>query len=109
MKTYLLIFVLVGLLIGGCTAPDPRAKQAVQQSGKATSEPNSPLPLCQIEAIESCDVETVGTSETIYRCPKCKADVACPDCAKKGCEDCTGETCRCRLRNPPSPETESAK
>ncbi len=109
MKTYLLIFVLVGLLIGGCTTSEPRANQAVQKAEKATSEPNSPLPFCQIEAIESCEVETVGASETIYNCPKCGADVTCPDCAKKGCEDCTDETCRCRLKNAPSPETESAK
>ncbi len=105
MKIYL-YFLLSTLLCLACASNNQEQNQDVKQTDKGLGEQPEELPLCQIEAVESCEVESVGDTETVYRCPQCSVDVECPDCAKKGCEDCADDICRCRLKNRPSKESE---
>lgn len=103
MKVYLLFFLTITLLFAGCSSPSPQHDQVAPKSDQALTDKNSELPLCKIETIESCEVESVGSSETIYRCNYCKPGAVCPDCEDHACENCSDEKCRCRLNNKRSP------
>lgn len=85
----------------GCSTPEPEQTRGAPEPVKAAAQESGDIPFCKIEAIESCDVESVGHTETVFRCPSCGTDVTCPDCARKGCEQCSDEVCRCKLENPP--------
>ena len=101
MKAPLQFFIICFSLMTGCSARAPEQTGDAPEPAKAAAEKPDELPFCQIEAIESCDVESVGDTETVFRCPRCGTDVTCPDCAQKGCEQCSDEVCRCKLENPP--------
>jgi hypothetical protein len=109
MKPHLLFFLLVGLLLGGCNASEPQTNQSAQTAKKALSKPNPEMPLCKIETIDSCEVESVGTNETIYRCNYCEPGAVCPECADHACENCSEAKCRCRLKNQASDERAQPK
>jgi hypothetical protein len=81
-----------------CNSPDVQYDNRSQEE-KPLEGSDSELPLCKIEMIESCDVESVGATETIYRCGSCAPGEECPECKDHACENCSEKTCRCRHKN----------
>lgn len=99
MKIYLFFFLTMTLFFIGCSTQDPQPSQIAPKTDKALTDKNSELPFCKIEAIDSCEVESVGSTETVYRCNYCEPGAVCPDCVNHACENCSDEKCRCRLNN----------
>ncbi|MCP4676105.1 MAG: hypothetical protein GY854_11480 [Deltaproteobacteria bacterium] len=96
MSRLLGAFCTIYLLFSGCTSRSSEPVETTRPSS-ASEVPASELPMCMVEKIESCEVESESPTETVYRCPYCRKGTECADCKDHACEGCSDTTCRCRL------------
>ena len=85
----------------GCnnqTPPKETPPKPVREKPAMVTAADTALPICEIDEVESCEVESVHPAGTIYRCDRCKDGAPCETCRKAhDCENCGHKPCRCRL------------
>lgn len=102
MKLLPLLILLLSASPWACKPADQRAAPPpAEKAGKEAPPAADPeIPLCEIDAVDSCEVEKVGHAETVYSCSHCGAmKKKCPDCKGHTCGSCAEEHCRCRMKN----------